>query len=230
MRFRSLALLLLGVQLMSPSASAQIPETYRYFIAATNEIHGVVSQTTVPTTEAMLKISLIACKNLSTLLDDKQFHVDLANLAKAAPRSKKDREQLRRELDLFAAQFLQVEEEWLRSAGLSDKATKELLWAAAMFRNAVDADLDANQVLNAIHNLRKEVCDAERKLKSVNDDAKRWAIVRKWVYRFGGVTIVVVDVVGAIAATVAAPPVGPAAATIAAGSSAIGGAVAAWTE
>lgn len=214
-----LLLTLVACLLPATSALAQISDKYRYLINATNEMNSVVSQSALPDRAALLKVTSQACGALSTLLDDKQFNTELFRLGDRAASSQRQREQLKRELDLFISQFLRVEEEWLRAAGLDERAAQDLLWSAGMFRMSLDAKLDPKQILNAIATLRSEVCDGSRRLQAEEDSAKRWAMVRKWSFRIGGVTLIAVDVGSSLIT-------GP----VAAGSAAIGAAVAGWTE
>ena len=115
--------------------------------------------------------------------------------------------------------FLRVEERWLRDAGLEERVAKEILWSASTFRNSIDAVVDPKYVLNVISKLRADICEGSRKLQVEEDGAKRWATVRKWSFRIGGVTLIAVDV-STSAVT------GP----VAAASAAIGAAVAGWNE
>lgn len=197
----------------------QVSAKYPYLVNATNQMSVIVGQSTAPDRAALLSVTAQACNALSMLLEDRQFHSDLSRLSDQVPASVKERAQLKRELDLFASSFLRVEERWLREAGLDEQAAKEILWSASMFRNSVDDDVNPEGILNVISSLRAEVCEGSRRLQSEEDSAKRWAMVRKWSFRIGGVTLIVVDV-GTSAVT----------APVAAASAAIGVAIADWGE
>lgn len=204
-------------------AWGQSSDKYRYLVNATNEMSKIVGQSAAPDRDALLRVTAQTCNALSILLEDKQLHEDLSRLYDQVPASSGERDQLKRELDIFASSFLRIEERALRDAGVEERTAKEILWSASMFRNSIDADVTPKYLLEIISNLRAEVCQGARKLQSEEDSAKRWATVRKWSFRIGGVTLIAVDVGGAaISAGISAP--------VAAGSAAIGGAVAGWSE
>jgi hypothetical protein len=214
-----LALALLVCALFTQTATAQVSDKYRYLINATNEIHKAVSQSAAPDRAALLIATAAACSALTRLLEDKQFERDLLQLAERAPSSQQRRDQLRRELDLFILEFLRVEETWLREAGVDERAAKDILWSAGIFRTAVDSKIDPKHVLGVIGKLREDVCKGSRAIQDEEDSAKRWAKVRKWSFRLGGVTLIAVDIGSSVIT-------GP----VAAGSAAIGAAVAGWPE
>lgn len=214
------ALLILVVLLAAPSVGlGQVSTKYPYLVNATNQMSATIAQSAAPERTALIRVTTQACQALSMLLEDKQFQRDLSRLNDQMPASARERAQLKRELDLFVSSFLRVEERWLREAGLEERVAKEILWSASMFRNSVDADVKPEHVLNVVSKLRADVCDGSRKLQSEEDSAKRWAMVRKWSFRIGGVTLIAVDV-GTAAVT----------APVAAASAAIGAAVAGWSE
>ncbi|RQW72806.1 hypothetical protein EBB56_02235 [Halomonas sp. YLB-10] len=201
----------------------QSSDRYRYLVNATNEMSRIVGQSVAPDREALLRVTAQACNALSMLLEDGQFYEDLSQLDDQAPASREERDQLKRELDIFISSFMRIEEHALREAGVEERTAKEILWSASMFRNSIDADVTPEYLLEIISNLQAEVCQGARRLQSEEDSATRWATVRKWSFRIGGVTLIAVDVGGAaISAGITAP--------VAAGSAAIGGAIAGWSE
>lgn len=183
-------------------------------------MNSVISQSPTPDRAALLKVTSQACGALSTLLEDKQFHSDLFRLTETAASSHQQREQLKRELDLFNIQFLRIEEKALLAAGLEERAAKEILWSAAMFRMSIDTKFDSEQVLDSIARLRSDVCDGSQRLQAEMDSSERRSLVRKWSFRIGGVALIVVDL-GSPA--ILAPPV-------ATGSVLVGAAISSWTE
>jgi len=219
MKKTSSLLLVLACVFASSSAHSQSSDKYKYLINATNAMNAVVSQSPALDRGELIKVTSQACTALSMLLGDKQFNADLFRMGERQYVSQQQRDQLKRELDLFISQFLRVEEAWLRSAGLEERAAKEILWSAGMFRMSIDSKFDPKQILITIDKLRSEVCDGSRRLQAEEDSAKRWALARKWSFRIGGVTMIAVDVGSSVVT-------GP----VAAGSAAIGAAVAGWTE
>jgi hypothetical protein len=224
-------LIIVALLTVSSVGLGQSSDKYSYLVNATNQMSATVGQSAAPDRAALLNVTTQACNALSTLLEDKQFHQDLSRLNDQVPASRQERAQLKRDLDLFVLSFLRIEERSLRDAGLEESAAKEILWSASMFRSSIDVAAKPEYVLGTIAKLRSDVCNGSRKLQSEEDSAKRWAMVRKWSFRIGGVTLIAVDVGGAaIAAGTTAGTTAPIIAPIAAGSAAIGAAVAGWTE
>jgi hypothetical protein len=213
------SLLVVALLVTSTVASAQIAERYRYLVEAANRMSEATAQSATPSREDLIRVTTEACKALGILLEDKQFQADLLSLSGEAPGTQKARQEMKRELYLFVASFLRVEEQALRTAGLNPTAAKEILWLASSFRNSLDGNFDPKRILGSIQKLKSELCDASHKLQELQDDAKRFALVRKWVYRMGGVLLIIID----IPATSVNPPA-------AVGSGVIGQALMTWPD
>ena len=209
--------MLLALQATPFTSHAQVPHRYGYLINATNEMGKVVGQSRAPDRAALLNVTSQACTVLARLLDDKNFHKDVNEAMARSQPTRQARASLKRELDQFASAFLLVEEKWLLEAGLKPAVARQILWSAATFQREIDAVVDNEPLMHSVGKLKQDVCDGANRLQKEEDAAKRWAMVRKWSYRIGGVSLIVVDL------PLTTTPAGV-------GSVAIGAAITAWNE
>lgn len=214
-----ISLLVVSLLVTSTVASAQTEQKYKYLVDAINRMSAAIGQSPTPSSQVLIQVTSEGCNALRTLLDDKQFQSDLTHLSGQAPGTQKERKEIKRELYLFVTSFLHAEEQALKKAGLSQVAIKELLWAASFFRNSLDDNFEPKRILNSIQKLKNELFKASGTLQAQQDDTKRSALVRKWVFRISGVLLIVADI-----------PIASINPPVAVGSGCIGTAIASWSD
>jgi hypothetical protein len=192
---------------------------YQYVLDATNRIAELASRSVPPSTEDLAKASSEACFALRQLMEDREFRADLHKMTGADSKTRGERTRIKRDLSLFVAAFLRPEEEFMRKAGLKEDIIKEIIWSAAMFRNSLDDVYDPNRIIASLDSFRAHVCEEAKALQGLLDEGQRMKKLRKWVFRMGGISLIIVDVT-------VAWPTGP----VAIGSAAIGATIASWSE
>ena len=130
--------------------------------------------------------------------------------------------QVRSDLDAFIESFAKPESALLRSAGLSPKATSDILFSAAFFHDSPPA-ADGAAILANIDRLRRDICSAAQAIENNQENAKtseeRRKRFRKWGFGIGGLTLIVVDI------TAAAESAGLSTASVAIGAQIFGAAI-----
>ena len=158
---------------------------------------------------------------LERLAGDEEFKKDLARFDEKKPKDMKLLTQVRSDLDAFIESFTKPESALLRSAGLSPKATSDILFSAAFFHDSPAADGAA--ILANIDRLRRDICSAAQAIENNQDNAKtseeRRKRFRKWGFGIGGLTLIAVDI------TAAAESAGLSTASVAIGAQMFGAAI-----
>jgi len=170
------------------------------------------------------KIATRACKTLDLLLSDENFRKDLDALAKATGEHSAYHRQLIDDLVLFIDSFLPQESELLKQAGVSPRASNEILLVASSFRGSLGEKPDLNKIIRNIGTLRKEICSAATSIVKEQDNEKareqRWKTVKRWGLGLGGLSLIGVDATGLL------PSGGMATASFTLGGAAVAAAVA----
>jgi hypothetical protein len=74
--------------------------------------------------------------------------------------------------------FLPREKAILREFGVSDTAADNIVNSASALHNALDDKYDATRILDAMENLRRDVCEASRTAAKVATQKERVQIVQ----------------------------------------------------
>jgi len=205
-----------------PSAWTQTNPAYlKYLTETANQIYELEKGSMEPKPDELKRISTSACRTLERLASDQEFKRDLARLGEKQPKDMKLLTQVRSDLDAFVESFAKPESALLRSAGLSPKATSDILFSAAFFHDSPAADGAA--VLANIDRLRRDVCSAAQAIENNQDNARtseeRRKRFRKWGFGIGGLTLIAVDI------TAAAESAGLSTASVAIGAQMFGAAI-----
>jgi hypothetical protein len=195
MRFRCRLLLgvMLGMGLIVPSPS-RAAGPFQYLIDAANEIKQVEHSKSVLTQDDNGRIAKIACDALNKLIEDENFRRALTDIL--LPDRLKSYQSsafaLAENLKEFNQTFLPAELENLHRAGLEYPAVFDGLQIASRERLRVNLkEISAIAVMRDVQTGRDAVCNMAAGI--VTERQRRAA---QWT--FGGVTLVVVDVAGAI--------------------------------
>jgi hypothetical protein len=214
---KSIVGLWLVALILTLAGNAWSAEKYQYVLDATRKIIDLNSQSVSPGPDEIAKASAEACNALKQLLLDKAFREDLDKMTQADAKTRERRTEIKRDLTLFVAAFLRPEEAALRKSGLTEEATKRILWSASLLQRALDDKHDPNRILTALDKFRDELCQGAKMIQESKNESTRRTTLQKWSFRIGGVAMIVVDLASAA-------PTG----AVAVGSVAIGTAIMSW--
>ena len=182
--YRLLAGAALGIAVALPSAAAP----FSYLIDAANKIKEIEYSKTVLSRDDNGRIVKIACDALTRLVEDGDFKNALSDILS---KSKTDKASaLLEKLSDFNKDFLQVELDNLVRAGL-DYPVDALQIATRERTKANVKNISAIDVMKDVQTAKDSVC---RMAASAVTEQQRKAA--QWT--FGGVTLIVVDVVAAL--------------------------------
>ena len=206
-----------------PSAWTQTNPAYlKYLTDTANQIYELEKGSMELKPDELKRISTSACRTLERLAGDEEFKRDLARFNEKQPKDTKLLTQVRSDLDAFIDSFAKPEAALLRSAGLSPKATSDILFSAAFFHDSPPA-ADGAAILANIDRLRRDICSAAQAIENNQDNAKtseeRRKRFRKWGFGIGGLTLIAVDI------TAAAESAGLSTASVAIGAQMFGAAI-----
>ena len=206
-----------------PSAWTQTNPAYlKYLTETANQIYELEKGSMELKPDELKRISTSACRTLERLAGDEEFKRDLARFNEKQPKDMKLLTQVRSDLDAFIDSFAKPEAALLRSAGLSPKATSDILFSAAFFHDSPPA-ADGAAILANIDRLRRDICSAAQAIENNQDNAKtseeRRKRFRKWGFGIGGLTLIAVDI------TAAAESAGLSTASVAIGAQMFGAAI-----
>ena len=185
------AALSVGLTLPSPSKAAG---PFQYLIDAANQIKQVEYSKTVLSEDDNGRITKIACDALTRLVEDASFKAALSDILspKNLGSSQSPAFALVENLSEFNSVFLPAELENLRRAGLEYPAIFDSLQIASRERIRANLkEVSAVAVMGNVQIGRGVVCGMAA---AIVTDRQRKAV--QWT--FGGVTLVVADVAGAI--------------------------------
>ena len=191
--YRLLAGATLGVGLTLPAPS-EAAGPFQYLIDAANQIQQVEYSKTVLNQDDNGRIAKIACDALTRLMEDASFKAALSDILspKTLESFRSPAFALVENLREFNSDFLPAEMENLRHAGLEYPAVFDSLQIASRERIRANLkEVSAVAVMEKVQTGRDAVC---RMAAGIVEERQRKAA--QWT--FGGVTLVVVDVVGAI--------------------------------
>lgn len=191
--YRLLASAALGVGLALPSPS-DAAEPFQYLVDAANQIQQIEYSKTVLNQDDNGRIAKIACDALTRLVGDASFRAALSDIL-----SPKNLESFRspayalvQNLNEFDSKFLPSELENLRRSGLEYPTIFDDLQIASRVRIRANLkEVSAAAVMEKVQIGRDTVC---RMATGIVEEQQRKATL----WTFGGVTLVVVDVAGAI--------------------------------
>ncbi|GIL06639.1 MAG: hypothetical protein BroJett031_31590 [Betaproteobacteria bacterium] len=210
------------IALSAPLALAQ--SKYSYLHQTTNEILQIDRSSMKMTPGDFASIATRACKTLELLLKDENFKKDLSDLANAAGSHSTYHKQLTDDLVLFIDSFLRRESDLLKQAGLTPKASSEVLLVASSVRVSLREKPDLSKLIENIERLRTEICRAASAVAKAQDDERareqRWKTVRRWGLGLAGLSLIGADAIAL------APSGGVATASFTLGGVAVGAAIA----
>ena len=167
--------------------------TYPDLVKATNQIVALRNERISQNPDAATDALEHACRATKEILNDKRFKDNLERLAKDSKKHSTELMQLKTDLQKFVFAFLAVEEETLQSESLLDEVITRMKIGASLFRDKVDRSRKPDEIIAAISQFSKEVCNGVNILKN-KEESKRGGIVEKWKYAITGVIIIVVDI------------------------------------
>jgi hypothetical protein len=175
-------------------------ERYSYLFETANKIYAAQSGYSKLTSAQLAGIAAEACQTLARLEQDQDFLADVRRLGHDDDREK--RQAMMRDLTSFITAFAQPESNFLKSAHLSDDVVLQIISSAAFLKNALDANPDPTEILNAIGSLRNDICDAKERLAGMAENEKSRAEWRdhfvRWSMGIGGVVLIAIDTGGAV--------------------------------
>jgi hypothetical protein len=180
-----------GLILTSPSYAAG---PFQYLIDAANQIKQIEYSKTVLTEDDNGRIVRIACDSLKQLAEDPSFKTALSDILSRnnLQSTQSPAYDLVANLATFNSVFLPAEQDNLRRAGLEYPAVFDALQIASRERLRANLkEISAVAVMDKIHTARDAVCRM-----AATSVAERQRKAAQWT--FGGVTLIVVDVAGAI--------------------------------
>ncbi|AOS81603.1 MULTISPECIES: hypothetical protein [Hydrogenophaga] len=168
---------------------------FKPIVSTTNKMHDLLAKPRIEL-EDFLGLTRVMCSDLHNLTTDQAFTAALTKSLSSRQTTQKTRSSLASDLNEFTNIFLGFERYLLKQAGLGDAVTAELMDAAKNLQHTVAKDFSAQDVLNALAALEKDVCSAHSTFAKMVDQKELKATIKRYVIRGGGVAIVAVDVVG----------------------------------
>jgi hypothetical protein len=186
----TLCLVMLAVTLLSAATTAA---RYRYIVDAAKTIGEIYYSPGGITDRDREVVAATACKALSTLADDKNFHEDLEGLLKRRSDSSIE---LRQNFQDFITKFLAIEQEAMLREGFDRRLVDATLSRVEFGRYANPREpVSTEQVVSQVRMLADATCKLEDAIKRHNKNtAVIDSAVRMTVQGFGGIIVIVVDV------------------------------------
>jgi hypothetical protein len=166
-------------------------------VAATNEIIGLAR----PTPGNLWKASIVGCRALEVMADDKEFFEQLHAAVNASAALSEDMKKVFDDLSRFD-DFLRVEARCLIDAGLEPAQVKRLLQEAREVRHLTrDGSIDPGAIKVGLSKLRNETCNMAEQLGRIVAAQEQSGVtrerLRKVAMGVGGITIVGVNAAAA---------------------------------
>ena len=201
MKYKTLFIAAAVFVAISSAWTQTTPGYLKYLTDTANQIYELEKGSMEPKPDDLKRISTSACRTLERLASDQEFKRDLARFDEKRPKDMKLLTQIRSDLNAFIDSFAKPEAALLRSAGLSPKATSDILFSAAFFHDSPPSAADGAAILANIDRLRRDICSAAQAIENNQDNARtseeRRKRFRKWGFGIGGLTLIAVDITAA---------------------------------